>query len=122
VAKATKRPAGQRRRRVDGEKAARAGSLTLPSRQLRRESVLERAELHQLEQVLYPVSDRLLVRPCAARPYLHAKGDVLEYCHVVEQGILLEYEAELALLEAERACIAAVNLDHARIRKLKPCN
>src|SRR5439155_13013504 len=35
---------------------------------------------------------------------------------------MLEHEAELALLEAKRAHIAAIGLDHARIRKLKPCN
>src|SRR4029077_9194165 len=55
-------------------------------------------------------------------PYFHAKGDVFERCHVIEQRIMLEHEAELALLEAERAHIAAVGLDHAPIRKFKPCN
>jgi hypothetical protein len=41
---------------------------------------------------------------------------------VVEERILLEHEAEFSFLEAERARIAPVDLDHAGIRKLEPRN
>ena len=84
----------QQDRRLDGERAGERHALLLAARELARQAIAEAAELHRLEEAIDLGGD---LRPAhAARA--QAVGDVLRHRHVREQGVVLEDDADVALV------------------------
>ena len=63
---------------------------------------LMRAELHQLEQLIYPCANRGLGRTQTARARTQSERNILEHRHVAEKRIVLEHETDIALADATR--------------------
>jgi hypothetical protein len=59
-------------------------------------------------------------RPLASRPDPKTEGDVLEYRHVPEQGVMLKHESDLPFPYVAVGRILAVKQDRARIGCLQP--
>ena len=84
----------QQHRRVDRERAGEAHPLALAARELRRVAVREPVELHEREQLRDALAD-LGLRPLAD---LQPERDVVVDGHVLERGVVLEDEADAAIL------------------------
>ena len=93
---------------LDGERARERDALALTARQLRGQALAERAELHQLEQPFHARANLRLSRAGAARTCAQSERHVLEHRHVAEQRVLLEDETDIALADAARQCVLAV--------------
>jgi hypothetical protein len=80
--------------RIDGERAREAHPLALSARELRRVALGQPLELDELQQLCDAVAN------VGARtlPHPEAEGDVLVHGHVLERGVVLEDEADAALL------------------------
>src|SRR5262249_10286042 len=75
-------------------------------------------QLHQVEQLMYPLGDLALVPLADLQP----EADVLEHGHVLEGGVVLEDEADFALLRWRLRDIAALDQRPAGVERLQPGN
>ena len=96
---------------LDGERASQRHALTLPTRQLRGIPIGELAEMHEREQFVDPRLD-LFLRSLAD---LEPERDVAAHGHVLERGVVLEDEADVALLRRQRRRVFAGDLDRAGV-------
>ena len=71
----------------------------------------ELLEVHQLEQLVDPGAD-LGLGPLAD---LEAERDVAATRHVLERGVVLEHEADVALLRRQVGGVDALDLDRAGV-------
>ncbi len=89
----------QKNLRLDGERAGQCNALALAARQLRGIVAGKIAELNERQKFLDLGLDRRIRRALAPRLRTQAEGDVLEYAHLLEQGIMLKDEADPALAQ-----------------------
>ena len=89
--------------RLGRERAREAHALPLPARELRGVAVAEALELDEVQELVDALGD-LGLRPLA---HLETEGDVLADGHVLEGGVVLEDEADVALLRGERGRVLA---------------
>ena len=80
----------------------------------------EPVELHELEERVHALRDRRFGRPVRARTHAQAEGDVLEDREMVEQRVVLEDEAHLALARVDGRGVFAVERHAARIGVSSP--
>src|SRR5205085_10801629 len=90
-----------------GEGAGEGHALHLPAGELRRVAVTEAGEADDLEELVAAL-EALLPRPAAD---LEAELDVVGDRHVPEERVVLEDEADVALLGREVVDAAAVQQD-----------
>jgi hypothetical protein len=110
---ALKRLVEQQQVRREDQRAGQRHALLLAARELARQAVGERAELHQPERVAHlPVDLRL--RGAAD---LEREGDVARHGEMREQRIALEHHAEVALLRRQVLDRLAVQQDAAAGRR-----
>src|SRR5581483_7904838 len=88
----------------------------LPAGELRRITLAEALELHELEQLGDPAVD-LLLRPPADR---EPERDVVPYRHVREGRVVLEDEADAALLRRDRRRLLPRDEHLSRVGRLEP--
>ena len=83
--------------RFGGERAGDGHALALSARELMGITLLQVLQPEQAEQFFHARTD--VARP----PFLdlQAEGDVVEHRHVVEEGVILEDEADVALLNVD---------------------
>jgi hypothetical protein len=101
--------------RLDGQRPSEAHALPLAAGQLRRVVVRPARDLDELEQLVDPPAN---LRPRPA-PHLEPEGDVLAHGHVLERRVMLEDEADPALLRRPLGHVDAVQLDRSRFRPLE---
>src|SRR5690606_14658624 len=82
----------QQHARFHRQGASQRNPLALATRQGGRTAVGQPVQLHQFQQPHDFFADPALVRPLGARLHPQAESDVLEYRHVLEERIVLEYE------------------------------
>ena len=75
----------------------------------------ERTELHQLEQLIYPRANLGLARTQTARARTQPERHILEHRHVAEKRVVLEHETDIALADAARQRVLAVEMHLALI-------
>ncbi len=100
---------------LDRERAGERHPLPLAARELGRVAVAELLQLHELEQRVDPLAD-LGLRPLPDR---QPEGDVVAHGHVLEGGVVLEDEADAALLRGELGRVLAGDHDLARVGRLE---
>ncbi len=88
----------QQHPRLDGERAGQRHALPLSAGQLRGVALVEAGELHEIEQFGGAPLDLGVGRAVAAVAHLQAKADVFGHRHVPKQCVVLEHEADIALL------------------------
>ena len=93
--------------RIDRERAGETHALPLPARELRRVPLREPVELHELQQLVDALGD-LRLRALAD---LQAERDVVVHGHVLEGGVVLEDEADAALLRRPARDVLPVDED-----------
>ena len=84
---------------LDGERARERHPLPLPAGELRGIALAEPLELHELEQLVHALADLLLRTP----PHRQPERDVVGDRHVLERRVVLEDEADAALLRPQAA-------------------
>ena len=84
--------------------------------ELRGIAVAETLELNEMQQLVDALAD-LRPRPPS---HLESKGDVVAHRHVLERGVVLEDEADVALLRRERRCVLPGREDLAGVGCLQP--
>jgi hypothetical protein len=105
---------------LDGERPGERHPLALAAGQLARIALRQPFQLHEVQQVHDLVPDLRLRCALPARLDPQAEGHVLEDGHVPEQGVVLEYEADLPLADMAGAGVLAVEQDGALGRELEP--
>ena len=101
--------------RLGRERAREPHPLALPAGELRGIAVAEALELHEVEQLVHAFAD-LGLRPFS---HLQAERDVVANGHVLERGVVLEDEADVALLRRERRGVLAREEDLADVGRLE---
>src|SRR4029079_7721507 len=101
--------------RVDRERASEPHALALAARELRRVALREPLELDELQQPVHAVRD-LRLRPL---PDLQAERDVVVDGHVLEGRVVLEDEADAAVLRWAARHVDAVDHDAPGVRALE---
>ena len=109
----------QKQARLNGQRAGQRHALTLTAGELCRVATLQAIELDQTQQFQDPRPDLALARPARARPRCQAEGDIVEDAQVAKQCIVLEDEADIALLDGEPEGILAAEHDTAIGRKIE---
>jgi hypothetical protein len=105
----------QQHRGLDGEGTGQGHALALAARELRRLAVGELLEVHELEELHHAVVD-LLARPMAdLEPERHVAVDR----QVLEGGVVLEDEADVAVLRREVGGVDALDRDRALVGVLE---
>ena len=89
--------------RLRGERAGEGHALPLAAGQLGGVPVGEARELDELEQLVDALAD-LLLRPLPDR---EREGDVVAHGHVLERGVVLEDEPDVAPLGREPGSVLA---------------
>ncbi len=84
----------QQDRRLDRERTGERHPLLLAARELARQAIAEAAELHRLEEAVDLGGDLGPARAAGTQ----AIGDVLRHGHVRKQGVVLEDDADVALV------------------------
>ena len=102
----------QQHLRLDGERTGQRHALALAAGQLRRVAVGELLQVDELEQLVDPRLD-LRLRPLAD---LQAERDVAAHGHVLERRVVLEHEADVALLRRQPGRVGAGDLDDPGVR------
>ena len=95
----------QQDRRLHGERARQRHALLLAARELARQALTKGAELDHVEHALDALADD--GGGLAAR--LQAIGDVLRHGHVREEGVVLEDDADVALVGRQMVDAGAVD-------------
>ena len=106
--------------RLDRERARECDALALAAGELRGVAIGKKIELHEFQQLMHAPRDFGLGGTFAPRQHPHAEGDVLEHRHVPKQRVMLKYEADLALADADGAGVLAMKQHLARVRRLQP--
>src|SRR5690606_29151480 len=88
----TKRLIEQKHARLDRKRTGERNALALAARKLRRESVRNPTELHEIEKPDDLRPNLLVAGPQVARPDTQPEGNVLEHRHVAEECVMLEDE------------------------------
>src|SRR5439155_8469365 len=101
---------------IDRERTRKSHTLTLATGQLRWVALGKPFQLHELEQVVHALRD-LRARPAT---HLEAESDVLAHGHVLERRVVLEDEADAALLRSPAGDVLTVQEDHALVGTLEP--
>ena len=94
--------------RLDRERARECDALALPAGELRGIAIGEEVELHEFQQLMHAPLDLGLGGTFAPRQHAHPEGDVLEHRHVPKQRVMLKDETDLALADADRARVLAM--------------
>ena len=105
----------QQHARLDCERARERHALALAARELRGIAVGEAVELHEREQLVHARADLGL----GALADLEAEGDVAPHREVLEGGVVLEDEADAALLRHDVRDVALADQDAAGVRRLE---
>src|SRR5438874_2980678 len=105
----------QQHLRLDRERTRQRHPLALAARELRRIALAEPLQLHELKQLLDARAD-LRLRPLAHR---EPKRDVVPDVHVLERRVVLEDEADAALLWRHAGRVDAADRDRAGIGPLQ---
>ena len=105
---------------LHGQGARERDALALAAGELRRVAVGEARELDEIEEIADPALDLGLGRPVRTLPGVEAIGDVLGHAHMLEQGVMLEHEADGPLLHRNPRGIVAAEDDAAAIGKIEP--
>src|SRR4029077_20147275 len=71
---------------------------------------------HKVEKGLHPLFYVRFARPALARARPQTEGDILEYSHVPEQGIVLEPKAGVALADGAAQGVLSIEPHFAAIR------
>ena len=98
---------------LDRERAGERHALALATGELRGIALGEAAQLHEREQLLDTLAD-LGLRALAD---LEAEGDVACDGHVLERGVVLEHEADAALLRHDVRDVAIADQDLTGVRR-----
>ena len=101
---------------LDGERPGERHALALPARELGRVAIGESVEMDELQELLHPLVD-LLLRPLADR---QPEGDVVLHGHVLEGGVVLEHEADAAVLDRDVGGVAVGDHDSTPVGLLEP--
>ena len=109
----------QQHARLDRQGAGQGHALALAAGQLVGEALVEAAELHQLQQLQAAAADLGGSRAFLARAHAQAESDVVQHRHVLEQGVVLEHEADAALLHAELGGVGVAEQDLAAVERLQ---
>src|SRR5262249_32665959 len=105
--------------RLDGERPGKRDALALAAGELRRIALVEAAELDELEEVRDALANRGLLRSALRRPHRKAEGDIVEDGHVAEESVVLEDEADIALLHGKADRVFITEKDTARGREIE---
>ena len=97
------------------QRARKRHALTLAARQLGRVAVREAVQVDEVEQLVHPLLDPRLL----ALADLEPERDVVEDRHVLERGVVLEHEADAAVLRAQPRGVLARDQHHAVVRALE---
>ena len=106
-----------------GSIAMRAGerhALALAAGELRRIALLQAGELHEVEEFRGAAADLGLGGPRRAGPDLQAEADILDDRHVLEQRVVLEHEADIALLHGLLRGVLVAEEDGAAVGRSSP--
>ena len=98
------------------ERACEAHALALAAGELGRVALPEALELHEMEELLDALAD-LCLRPL---PHLEPERDVVRHGHVLEGRVVLEDEADPALLRRELGRVVPGDEDLPAVRRLEP--
>ncbi len=101
----------QEHARLVRERASKRNALLLSARELARQTLLVPVERHELQELVAPAAPLACANAARTQRELHVVGNG----HVPKQRVVLEHEADLALLGAEARDIAAVKHDAAVI-------
>jgi hypothetical protein len=104
--------------RAEHQSAGESDALLLAARQFARIAAGETAEVNERERRAHTARDVLLRR----RAHAQRKGDVPLDRHVREQGVVLEHEADVAVVGLPAGEVLALKLDRAGGRILEPCH
>ena len=110
----------QQHARLDGQRAGEGHTLALPTRELRGIAIGELRELDEVEQIADALGDRVTRGSLGALPRPQAVADVVGHRHVLEERVVLENEADLALLHRDARRVGAAEDDAARVGALQP--
>src|SRR5690606_7280208 len=108
--------------RFDGQGLGQRHALALAAGQLVGIAPFEPGQLHQVEQFEGAAADFAGRRAGRTRAHLEPEGDVFQDRHVAEQGIVLEHEADIALLHALFGGVLVAEEDAAGRGPLEPGN
>ena len=100
---------------LDRERSGQGHALPLPAGELRRQSIGELVEVHQLEQLHDARADLCLGDLANLEPERHVAVDA----QVLERCVVLEHEADVPLLGTQPRRVGAVDLDDAGVRLLQ---
>ena len=103
----TERFVEQQHLRVDRQRARERHALTLATGKLTGITALESPEPHHLEQVVHLLGDLGL----RSAPYSQAEGHVIADGQMLEGGVMLEHEADIAPLWRYPRDVATVDRD-----------
>ena len=95
----------QQDRRLDGERPGQRHALLLAARELARQALAEGAELDHVEHAVDAPSDLGAALAAGAQPI----GHVLDHRHVREEGVVLEDDADIALVGRQMVDAGAVD-------------
>ncbi len=106
----------QQHLRLDGERPRERHPLALAARQLRRVALLVAGQADDLQQLVDAPVD-LGLRPPADR---RAEADVVAHVEVLERGVVLEDEADLARLRRHERDVLSADHDGPGVGNLEP--
>src|SRR5690606_38943992 len=106
--------------RFDCERAGQCDALTLPARELVGIALFKTRQLHQIQQFHGALANFARCRTAGSWSHLESEGAVIQDSHVPEERIVLEHEADIALLNALLRRILVAEIDLAGCRALKP--
>src|SRR5690606_11072267 len=94
--------------RLDGQRAGQGDALALAARKLVGIALFEPLELDEFEEGAGALVDFGLRRPGARLSHFQPEADIVEHAHMAKERIMLEDEADIAVLHAfERGVLVA---------------
>ena len=105
---------------LDRHGARKRDALALAAGELGGISLLQPGELHEVKQLGGAAANLRLGRPRRAGPHFQAEADILGDGHVLEQRVMLEHEADIALLHGLVGSVLVAEIDRAAGRPLQP--
>ena len=102
--------------RLDRERPGKCHPLALAAGELRRVAARQALEVHQTEELVDAPLDLGLRLLADGQP----EADVLADGHVLERGVVLEHEANAAILDRQGRGVAPLDHNPARVRLLEP--
>ena len=106
----------QQHLRLHGQRPGQGHALALAAGELGGEAAGQPVELDQAQQLVDAVGDLRLLPLADLQP----EADVFEHGHVLEGGVVLEDEADAAILRRLRGRVLVVDHDPAGIEVLEP--